>query len=645
MKSATEDSSETFSTWLPGGEPKPGRIARGFIRGMDDIREIERHELEDLLPAGTIPRCIELAAELDPDKPAFQHLVSADIAVPPRVITYRELVTQMRACASLFQELSAGEKPSVAIILPMLPEALIASWGASGVGVGCPINPFLEMKYVTSIMNTARTTVLVTTTNAYGPGAWDNIEAVRNAVPTLKKILIVGSNNPDDDFATAVQSHFEKGADVVLETDPEADANYLPTGGTTDAPKLVRMTHRGQLINAWLDGALGGPAPNGVVGHAMPNFHVGGCVVLALRAVLYGQTVLTLTTDGFRSPAVVRNFWDIARRYRMTTVLATPATAAALLATPGTTAEGHTFQTFHCGGSTIPVELANAFHARFGVWLREMWGMTEVHGVVTSHPSGFPPVVGSVGAQLPHQPIKAFIVDERNNFVRECAPGERGVLVISGKGVTSGYVDPSLNASFHVNGSPDERRWGNTGDLGTVDENGYVWVFGRTKDVIVRGGHNIDANLIEEVLVRHPAVQLAAAIGRPDGAKGELPIAYVQLRQDAEADEAELLALCRENVQERAAIPLYIRIIPRMPMTAVGKIAKPVLRREAIQDVASEIAARIVGGSGVRVWIDESGKRPKAVITLAASPDAEDKVAALKAAFQTYEFETRIEVD
>jgi fatty-acyl-CoA synthase len=184
--------------------------------------------------------------------------------------------------------------------------------------------------------------------------------------------------------------------------------------------------------------------------------------------------------------------------------------------------------------------------------------------------------------------------------------------------------------------------WGNTGDLGMIDKDGYIWIFGRAKDVIIRGGHNIDANLIEEVLVRHPAVLVAAAIGKPDGAKGELPIAYVQLKPGAKASTEELMDLCRKDVQERAAIPVSITIVDQMPMTAVGKISKPVLRRAITKDVATGIASAVLAGTrSLEVDVDESGARPLARITIggAADPALE---ARLQEAFKTYEFTTRL---
>lgn len=629
--------------WLPGGEPGPGRIARADIQTRADIAAIEKYDFAELLGANTLLECIERAAKIDPDKTAIKHLISADTSVAPRIITYRELDAAIRVSASLFQRLSGEEKPVVGIILPMLPEGLIATLGAASVGVGCPINPFLEIKHVVSILNVARATVLLAATNAYGPGAWDNVAQIVASVPTLKHVLIFGSDDPSKDFELAMEAQAKRGVHFTPVTDPFAEAIYLATGGTTGSPKLVPMTHRGLLVNAWIDGAIGGAATTNVVGHAMPNFHAGGLVTLAFRALIYGQTLLTLTSDGFRSREVIGRFWDIARHYGMTTLLATPATAAALLAVPDSSSEGHPIRTFHCGASTIPVALANAFHEKFGVWLRELWGMTEVHGVVSGHPNGIPPVIGSVGVQMPHQPVKAFIIDDAGNFVRECEPGERGVLAVSGPGVIKGYLSAAADANCLVRGAPDGKAWFNSGDLGMIDSDGYIWMFGRAKDVIVRGGHNIDANVIEEALGQHPAVQLAAAIGKPAASIGELPVAYVQLKPGAAATVDELMKVCRDHISERAAIPVSIVILDQMPVTAVGKINKPPLRRDIVKEVARDVAtAAAEGGTTLDVTVDEAGTRPVAIVKIATPPNAALE-AKLKDLFRTYDFSTRIE--
>lgn len=640
----TSNPTASAALWLDGHAPASGRLARARIRSAADIAAIEALAPESLLPGSTLYECIRASAQLNPDKAAFTHLMGADTTTAPRVISYRELLDQVERSASLFKEIAGDQRSVVTIILPMLPEALIAAWGASTAGIANPVNPYLELKQVAAIMNTAKTTVLLTTTDQFGPGVWNKLDELVTLVPTLRKVLLVGVDDAAKDFSKVLAAR-APGLGFTPQSDGNAEAVYLPTGGTTAAPKLVRQTHYGQLINAWTTGAMSGSSTDGVVGHAMPNFHVGGCVMLSLRAILYGQTVLTLTTDGFRNPGIIKNFWDIARHYKMTSVIATPATASAIMAVPGASSEGHCIQSFNAGGSTVPLQLIRAFHEKFGVWIREVWGMSEIHGGVSGHPDdGKEPAAGSVGVHLPWHPIKAIEVDEKNHFVRECKPGERGVLAIGGPGVTPGYVDSSLDKEFFVHNMPGDLRWANTGDLGTVDENGRVWLFGRAKDVIVRGGHNIDPGMIEEVLVSHPAVQLAAAIGKPDAAKGEMPIAYVQLKEGQTAEPAELLELCKNNVQERAAVPIEIHVIPALPMTAVGKINKPALRVNILRRVAEEVAGGVIDGSGtVSVRVDESGRRPCAVIT-ARVRDPATVEGKLKDAFTTFEFQTTLDI-
>jgi fatty-acyl-CoA synthase len=609
------------------------------MRCPADIALIEQVDPGAVLPGATILDCLRAASALDPDKAAILHMRSADLAMAPRVIRYAELVQQIERYANLFHCIAGAQRSAVSIILPMLPEALVAAWGGATAGVANPINPYLEVRHIASIMNAARSTVLVTTTSKYGPGAWDKLAELRDQVPTLKRVFLVDAPGSPDDLAYALEA-VPSGLQFEPACDPDAEAVYLPTGGTTAAPKLVRMTHRGQLLAAWIMGGLAGSGVDDVVGHAMPNFHVGGGVILSLRALLFGQTLLTLTTDGFRDAGVVRHFWDIARHYRMTSLIATPATAAAILALPSeVSSEGHCIRSFNSGGSTVPIELTRGFHARYGVWIREIWGMSEIHGAVSGHPDdGNEPKAGSVGRHLPWHPVKAIEADAQNRYLRECAPGERGVLIIGGPGVTPGYVDASLDDEFFVKGMPDGKRWANTGDLGMVDETGHIWLYGRAKDVIIRGGHNLDPRMIEEVLVLHPSVQLAAAIGKPDASKGEMPIAYVQLKSGATAEVAELMKLCRDRVQERAAVPVEIHVVPALPMTAVGKVNKPALRLDAMRRVAAEVASRIVG-AGAEVTIDESGKRPK-VIVQALVPEAERAAVRtkLEEAFRTYEF-------
>ena len=630
--------------WLPGWEPRPGRLARARLRSPADCQRIKQYHPADLRPAETILGCLRAAAARAPDKAAMIALGSAELnpvdpADAPRVLTYHELVGAITQAANLFQDLAGSERPSVGIILPMIPEGLIAAFAGATSGIATPINPFLEGHHVAGILRASRVNILLTTDDAI----WSKFADIAREVPSLQHVLFVGTNDKSRDFGALMARYpagklaFEgasTGREVVM---------HMPTGGTTAAPKLAQLTQEGLLTVAWIVGSLMGATEDGVVGHAMPNFHIGGTCTLGLRTLLYGQTLLTLTRDGFRNRQVIANFWDIARRYRMTSVLATPATAAALLADANASADGHSITDFHCGGSTVPIALMHGFHARFGIWLRENWGMTELQGTMTGHPNdGCEPVIGSVGCALPFCRTKAVIVDDENRFERECAPGERGVLVLGGPTLMPGYVDGSLDSSYFITGMPDGARWGNTGDVGAIDAKGYVWLFGRSKDVIIRGGHNIDPKPVEEVLVQFPGVQLAAMVGKPDGAKGELPVAYIQPVDGAAIDGNALLAYCAGHTHERAAVPVAIILIDQMPLTAVGKIAKPALRVDIIRRTVEAIVAGIVvDGGRFGVAVDLSGRRPEVRVQLPEGLD-DVHIEQIRRALSVFEFNSYI---
>jgi len=175
-------------------------------------------------------------------------------------------------------------------------------------------------------------------------------------------------------------------------------------------------------------------------------------------------------------------------------------------------------------------------------------------------------------------------------------------VIIKGPGVTPGYVDERFNSGLF---SPDG--WFVSGDLGRFDKDGYLWLTGRVKDVIIRGGHNIDAVLIEDLLRRHPAVLLCAAVGKPDAYAGELPVAYVQLVADRHATPEELKAFVRAEITERAATPDEIFIIDPLPLTDIGKPNKAALRHDAAARTFTAVLDGVVGtaaGIGVEVRQD-----------------------------------------
>lgn len=611
------------------GEGSGREVVRQPLGSPAMVEALEAGGWEALLPDWTLAAVVEDAARRFPDKPAIVQL--DDDAVGATSLTfaaYRDLVFRT---ANLFRA-DADALPVVAVIMPFLPEAFVAMWGGGVAGRYVPINPFLDVEHVAAILNASGATTLVTVPPESGRGVWERLDALLARAPGVRRVWLVGAGAGDArDFAAALAGQSATLGFAPPE-DPAAVCAFLHTGGTTGSPKLVQHTQRGQLLQGWLCGMAMGPEADVVFGHAMPNFHVGGAIASGTRGLVYGQTIVTLTADGFRNPVVMSRFWDIVHEQDIRAIVTAPTTAAGLAGAggdgPGPLAR------FTTGGGPLPLEVARSFERRFGIRLKEVWGGTEFHGILSFHYDGdVPPRLGSCGRVVPFHRVISAILDG-NRFVREAAADERGVLIAAGPTLIPGYVDPAADKGFFVEGGPDGLVWATTGDVGMVDEDHYVWIFGREKDVIIRGGHNIDSALIDEVLAQHPAVLHAAAVGRPCPSKGELPIAYVELKPGARVSADELAAHARANIQERAAVPIDIIALDALPMTAVGKVSKPHLRVMALEAVGrSECPDRPVS-------VEEKGGK----LTLVVAAEDETDATRIERLFAPYTFATRVDL-
>jgi fatty-acyl-CoA synthase len=227
-----------------------------------------------------------------------------------------------------------------------------------------------------------------------------------------------------------------------------------------------------------------------------------------------------------------------------------------------------------------------------------------------------------VGRPLPYARTRVVKLDAEGRLLGDCAPNEIGVVTMSGPGVFSGYLSDAHNRGAFV-----EPGWVNSGDLGRLDEHGQLWITGRAKDLVIRGGHNIDPAPLEELLYRHSAVALAALVGQPDAYAGELPVAYVQLKSGATASAAELIAYLRERTPERAAVPVALHFVDPMPLTAVGKIFKPALRSDAARRVAEQLLEGLrAGDQPLSVQVAPDAKHGQLIrVSLAAAQGSERK--------------------
>ncbi len=561
------------------------------IRDIADIRAIEARPYTDFMPHSCVLQGLEHAVHLHANRTALTYIQSADLEQPALRWTHAEFVKTVRQAARLFTGLAGDAQARVAMLLPAIPQAYFTLWGAETAGIACPINYLLGEEHIADLINAANINILV----ALGPNAeldiWAKVPGLMQRCPSLKHVLAVGgapagSGAQDFDLSLAAMSGEPLSAH---HGDGGGLAALFHTGGTTGQPKLAQHTHANQLHAAWGAACMYGASEKDVVLNGFPLFHVAGSFVYGLSTLLAGGEVVLPTLLGMRNTAFTKSYWKFVERHRITLLAAVPTIISTLMTIEK---DGEDLASVRClltGGSPLPTELADAFEQRMGIGVRNILGMTECAGVIAIEPIAAPRMAGSVGLPLP--------------FTEVQVSAEEGILRLRGPNVGPGYTNAASNEGvFSAEG------WLVTGDIGHIDATGHVFVTGRAKDVIIRSSHNIDPAVIEDALLRHPAVLLAAAVGAPDEYAGEIPVAYVSLRPGCAADAAELSAFAQQHIPERPACPKAIHILPALPVTAIGKLFKPELRVMATQAVMEEQLQKTGLHASARVHVAIEGR-------------------------------------
>ncbi|MEM7581893.1 MAG: acyl-CoA synthetase [Acidobacteriota bacterium] len=563
------------------------------VTGPEDVSSLERQApWEEVLSARSTYELIAAAATDQPGATAITFLATGDPDEQPVVLNYRQLIGRINQAANLFHALGVGPGDVVSFLLPHLPQTHFTLWGAGAVGIANPINFLLQPDQIADLLNASRTRVLV----ALGPhpqlDIWPKVEAIRERVPSLEAVLQVGPGDPAagvPSFDQAISEYPADGLTFDREVSRDDPAIFFHTGGTTGSPKLAPHTHGNDIYCAWAATQMLRLAPGAKIFHVLPTFHVAGAVVTGLAPLAAGAEVVILTPVGLRHPIALNSYWKLVEKYRPTHIGGVPTNLSALLEVPPGDADLSSVKTTLTGGSSLPLEVEREWNRRFDAKILQIYGMTEAGSNLTMAPVAGRTKIGSAGIRLPYSQWKIATLRADGQPGEACGPNERGAVLFKSPSVFPGYMDASQNA-----GTLTDDGWVITGDLGTIDDDGYLFLTGRSKDLIIRGAHNIDPAIIEEALAEHPAVALVAAVGKPDAYAGELPVAYVQLKAGSSASEAELLEFAAEHIAERPALPKAVHILEALPVTGVGKIFKPVLRWRQAERVFGEALEPLV---------------------------------------------------
>lgn len=556
-----------------------------MIRGLADIEAIERIPLDQQNDTWTIHELIDRGAAFDPEKAALHYLVNGALDDPVETVTYRQLSTRIRQAAALLRSLGVEPGAPVAILLPVVPQNYVAMLGAALTGIAFPINWMLETSHIEELLISSGARVVIALGPTPGYDIWEKARKLSGRSLQLLQVKGPGATvGCDLDFDRLCEG---RAPDAQFGSLPGRDdiALYIHTGGTTSKPKIAKIPHRCIAYKSWAMSLLADLKPSQVIFGVGPLFHVGAIVLRTITPLSRGQTIVIPGASGLRNKDVIRNYWKLVDRFRITDLVGVPTVLGALTNVPLGDADVSSLRRFATTGSAaLSTGIADHFEKNFGIRILSDYGLTEATATVTLPPRDGPRRDGSSGIHLPFTQIRIVVFGSGGRIERDCRVDEIGEIIIRGPGVITGYLTPALDAGLFVGDG-----WIRSGDLGRLDADGYLWVTGRVKDLIIRGGHNIDPRVIEETLQSHPAVDLAAAVGKPDAYSGELPVAYVQLRPGHRATAAELKDFARVRITERAAAPIDVFVVDAMPLTGVGKIAKRDLRERAMRHALSEL--------------------------------------------------------
>lgn len=554
------------------------------------------------------------------ERNAFSYQLTSGATDKNETLSWNELHGKCMQAANLFRSLGVGEKDVVAYILPNASETAFTLLGGSIAGIVNPVNPLLEPEQISAILRETNAKVVVTLKAfpktdlaqkvaeavSYAPNVKHVLEVdLLRYLTGLKKYIVpfirpkVHATHHAKVLDFAVEMNKQPTALAFEDSGEDRVAFYFHTGGTTGMPKVAQHKYSGVVYNGWLGRKLLFTEEDVLI-CPLPLFHVFASHVVLMSVIASGAHVVFPTPQGYRGDGVFDNFWKLIERYKVTFMITVPTAISALMQRP-VDADISTLNIAFSGSSPLPVELYNRFEKACGVTIVEGYGLTEATCLVSINPPAGEKKVGSIGIPFPYTDVTIRSVADG----AVCAPDVIGEICLNNPGVYAGhtYTEVEKNQDLYYDG-----KYLRTGDLGRLDEDGYLWITGRAKDLIIRGGHNIDPEEIEEALAGHPDVAFAGAIGQPDAHAGELPCVYVELVAGGSVSADELKAFAKEKVHERAAHPKYIEVMDELPKTAVGKIFKPELRKMAITRIYNK-ALKKADVAAVVVSVSEDKKR------------------------------------
>ena len=535
----------------------------------------------DLELAGkTVVEYFDEAVERWSDRPA--------VTLKGKTLTYGELRDQVDRFATALAGLGVGKDSRVALWMPNVPQMVIAYFATLRLGAQVVnTNPLYVEREIEHQFNDAGVSVVITLDFLWDGklrGIMDKVDVEHVVVTSIPDYLPFPLNwlaplklKKTGQYVKVPREegvHFFK--ELIAEARPEPPAAEVAlddvavlqyTGGTTGVSKGAMLTHRNLSANVQQGRALFTQAEPGreVFLACLPYFHVFGMTTSMLIPVMLGAHLVLVP-----NPRDIDDQVKSIRKYRVTMYPSVPALFSGIANHPKIDdIDVSSVKYCFSGSAPLPVEVLERFEALTGSKITEGFGLTETSPITHANPFDGVRKVGSVGIPIPRTDMKVVDVETGRT---ELGLGEKGELCIRGPQVMAGYWNrPDETAATLRDG------WLYTGDLARVDEDGYTFIVGRKKDMIVASGYNVYPDEVDNVLFSHPAVLEAATIGVPDEKRGETVKSFIVLKPDADATEDEILEFCRKELAP-FKVPRRIEFLPELPKSSALKILRRELR-------------------------------------------------------------------
>jgi fatty-acyl-CoA synthase len=497
--------------------------------------------------------------------------------------TYRQFDADVDTLARALLGLGVAKGDRVGIWAPNVPEWVLVQYAAARVGaILVNVNPAYRTHELRYVLEQAEVSVLFATESFRTSNYRAMVDEVRPGCDSLAAVVYIGTDEWTRLLALADAVPAEELAAREADLDFDDPVNIQYTSGTTGFPKGATLSHHNILNNGHLVAGRQGWSEADRVCLPVPLYHCFGNVLGALGATTHGACVV-LPAAGFDARATLA----AVEQERCTVLYGVPTMFIAELAEPEFgTFDLSSLRTGVMAGSPCPIEIMKRVVAEMGMTeVTIAYGMTETSPVATQsrRDDDLERRVSTVGTALPHVEIK--IVDPATGLT--VPRGEPGEFCTRGHSVMLGYWRMPERTAEAV----DAARWMHTGDLAVMDDEGYVNIVGRIKDLVIRGGENIYPREIEEFLHTHPDVVDAQVIGVPDARYGEEVLAWVTLRDGAEPlTPAAVRDFCAGRLASYK-IPRYVKVVTEFPMTVTGKVRKVEMREQSIAELGLQAEA------------------------------------------------------